>query len=279
MDHQKQIIAESIDYLVAHYNEQPSLDMLASRAGYEATHFQKLFKAHIGISPKRIVQYMNTRHAKMLLGEGYSVLNAALETGLSGTGRLHDVFVCCEGASPGEIKNKGKGLEIHFGFHPGPLGDMLIATTKRGVCYLGFVIDQDKQEPIEKMKKHLPEAVYIKDEQNTLPLAQEILQVWQGEEKKGSKLTLDLYGTNLQIKVWQALLEIPCGKTRTYQQIGTQIGKPKAARAIGNAVGANPVSLLIPCHRVIRSTGIIDNYAWGSARKKLILGLEAERAH
>lgn len=274
MDHTEQVIAESIDYLVAHYSEQPELDFLAGRAGYETTHFQKLFKEHVGISPKRLVQYMNMRHARELLADGHATLDVAHETGLSGTGRLYDLFVSCEAVTPGDVKHKGKGLTVTYGYHSTPLGEIMVGQTARGVCYLGFLVDEDRSVPFQKMKKHLPHAEYQANDNGTQAAADAIMQIWGGHGDKNHKLKLDLHGTNMQIQVWQALLKIPLGETVTYQSIAQQIGKPKASRAVGNAVGANPVSLLIPCHRVIRGTGIIDNYGWGSPRKKLILGME-----
>jgi len=278
MDHTQDIIAESIDYLVAHYQEQPALEFLAQRAGYDLSHFQKLFKDKVGISPKRLIQYMNMRHARDLLGQGHTTMDAAHETGLSGSGRLYDLFVKCQAVTPGDVQHKGRGLTVTYGFHPSPLGELMVGQTERGVCYLGFLVDEDRSAPVQKMKKHFPHASFVANDNDVSPAVQKILAIWNGNGDKTQKLKLDLHGTNLQIQVWQALLKIPAGDTLTYQDIARDIGRPKAARAVGNAVGANPVSLLIPCHRVIRSTGIIDNYGWGSPRKKLILGLEGARS-
>jgi len=275
MSHTDEIIAESIDYLVAHYDQQPELDRLAKRAGYDVAHFQKLFSSKVGISPKRLIQYMNMRHARDLLAKGESTLFAAHETGLSGTGRLYDLFVTCEAVTPGDVQFGGKGLKVIYGWHATPLGEMLVAETPRGVSYLGFVVDEEKDEAIRKMKKYLPDAEFREDSKATKKTAEAILAIWRGEGDKRKKLALDLHGTNLQIQVWQALLRIPLGETKTYGDIAAEIKKPKASRAVGNAVGYNPISLLIPCHRVIRSTGIIDNYGWGSPRKKLILAAES----
>lgn len=270
------VIAESIDYLVANHSGRPDLDFLAKRAGYEPTYFQKLFRDHVGISPKRLVQYMNMRHARDMLEKGCTTLDTALDAGLSGTGRLHDLFVSCEAVTPGEVLYKGKGLDVAYGFHPTPLGEILVAQTGRGVCYLGFLMDGKRDVPVEKMRRYLPYASYTANDPGTKPAAERIMDIWRG--RRAGKLKLDLHGTNLQIQVWQALLKIPCGETLTYGDIAKQIGKPKASRAVGNAVGANPISLLIPCHRVIRATGIIDNYGWGSPRKKLLLAMEGLQA-
>lgn len=278
MDHTEQVIAESIDYLVAHYKARPDLDSLARRAGYETTYFQKLFREKTGISPKRLTQYMTMRHIRELLQDGGPLLDAAHGAGLSGGGRLHDLFVSCEAVTPGDVRHGGQGLNVIYGWHPSPLGLMLTARTERGVCYLGFAVDERKQDAEARMRRHLPHAAYRENAAANDETVARILSIWRGKEKEnGGKLRLDLHGTNLQIQVWQALLRIPCGATATYGDIAAQLDRPKAARAVGNAVGANPVSLLIPCHRVIRATGIIDNYGWGSARKKLILGVELSK--
>lgn len=274
MNHTDAVISESIDYLVAHHAVQPDLAFLAKRAGYDSAHYQKLFKQKVGISPKRLVQFMNMRHARELLLGGEPTLDAAYKSGLSGNGRLHDLFVSCEGVTPGDVQKRGAGLTIQYGFHPSPIGDLGIAVTPRGVCWLGFLVDEKRDYCVYRIQKHWPQAKLVHNDKAIQDAAEQILKIWRGEGEKGSKLKLDLYGTNMQLQVWKALLKIPTGETQTYQDIAKKIGKPKASRAIGNAVGANPVSLLIPCHRVIRATGIIDNYGWGSPRKKLILAME-----
>jgi AraC family transcriptional regulator, regulatory protein of adaptative response / methylated-DNA-[protein]-cysteine methyltransferase len=270
------VVANTIDYLVAHHQAQPDLDFLARRAGYETTHFQKIFKDHVGISPKRLVQYMNVKQARELLQDGATTLDTALRTGLSGNGRLHDLFVSCEGATPGDIQSRGAALKIVYGFHPTPIGEVMVAKTLKGICYLGFLVNEKRDEPVRKMKRHWPKAHFTPDDEAVKAECEQILGIWRGQGNADQKLRLDLYGTNMQIQVWQALLKITAGETVTYMDIAKQIGKPKASRAIGNAVGANPISLLIPCHRVIRATGIIDNYGWGSPRKKLLLAMESE---
>lgn len=271
---QSAIVSNTIDYLVANHQAQPDLEFLARRAGYESTHFQKIFKEHVGISPKRLVQYMNMRRARDLLEKGENTLFTAHETGLSGNGRLHDLFVSCEGVTPGDIQSRGQALKITYGFHPTPLGEIMIAKTNKGICYLGFLVDEKRDEPVRKMKRHWPLATFGHDDNGIKDEAKKIMVIWRGQGDKKQKLKLDIYGTNFQIQVWQALLKIPAGETLTYMDIAQHVKKPKSSRAVGNAVGANPVSLLIPCHRVIRATGIIDNYGWGSPRKKLILAME-----
>lgn len=271
---QEQVIAESIDFIVAHYQQRPDLEALAARAGYETTHFQKLFKDYVGISPKRLTQYLHMRQARELLEGGRSTLDTALESGLSGTGRLHDLFVSCEGVTPGNVQNRGVGLEITYGFYPSILGEVMIGKTDKGVCWLGFLVDESRDEPLRRLQAHWPKAELVHDDTAVAGEAGHILNIWRGQGEAGSKLKLDLYGTNFQLQVWQALLKIPVGETVTYMDIAEQVCTRKASRAVGNAVGANPISLLIPCHRVIRATGIIDNYSWGSPRKKLLLAAE-----
>lgn len=270
------VIAESIDYLVAHHQARPDLDFLARRAGYDSAHFQKIFKQHVGISPKRLTQYMNARHARELLTDGHSTLEAALEAGLSGNGRLHDLFVSVEAATPGEVQRRGAGLRIVYGLAATPLGRVMVAKTTRGVCWLGFMMEESEAESLRRVRRHWPKAEIVRADAAIADAAAQIMAIWNGQGK--DKLKLDLYGTNFQLQVWQALLKIPYGETVTYQDIARQVCTPKASRAVGNAVGANPVSLLIPCHRVIRATGIIDNYGWGSPRKKVILACEAQGA-
>jgi len=270
-----QIIAESIDYLVSHYEEAPGLDYLANRAGYEATYFQKLFKDKVGLSPRQLIGFMHMKQAGELLGRGSTTLAAAYEAGLSGNGRLHDLCVTCAGMTPGNMARRGKGLVIAYGLYAAHIGTILIAKTPIGVCYLGFLMEESANECMARMTHNWPLAEFIRDDTAIAGEGQQILDIWRGKDGAGTKLPLDLYGTNFQLQIWQALLRIPAGHTVTYQGLAAHTGRPKASRAVGNAVGANPVALLIPCHRVIRATGIIDNYGWGSPRKKLLLGLES----
>ena len=267
---QKAVIAESIDYLVAHYQERPDLAFLAKRAGYEHTHFQKLFKEYVGISPKRLCQFMHMKSVRELLQSGDDLLSVSNAAGFSSASRLHDLCVTCEAMSPAQLAQKGRGLNIRFAFAPSVFGEMLIGTTEKGICWLSFVVDERKEDAVNALKARFPNAVFEEGGDDVASLGQDVFNVWQGR----GRLNLDVRGTNFQIQVWQALLNIPYGQTVTYSDIGSDIGRPKASRAVGNAVGANPVALLIPCHRVIRASGIIDNYAWGSARKKLLLGYE-----
>ena len=269
------VIAEAIDYLVAHAEEQPSLEAVSERAGYEPTYFQKIFTQHVGISPKKMLQYMTARQARELLLQGHTVQDVACDTGLSSSSRLHDLFVRIEGATPGQVQRRGQGIVISYGYHPTILGEVMVAQTPLGVCWLGFVMGDDREWPLYRLQKHWPAATLVKDQDITRPHLEKLLGIWTGRAANDDEpLKLDLYGTPFQIQVWKALLQIPYGHTRTYRDIAVSLGRPSSSRAVGNAVGANPISVLIPCHRVIRATGIIDNYAWGSPRKKLILGLE-----
>ena len=273
---QYDIIAKAIDYLVAEHSARLDLDALAAKFGYEPTHFQKLFKDHVGVSPKRMVQYMNYSRARDFLLEGYPTLEAAHAAGLSGGGRLHDLFVACEAATPGMVQKRGEGMEISYGYHPSPIGDILIAQTDAGVCWLGFVVEEDRAESLRRMKTHWPLALFREDADGTQTSAEHVLRIWGGAGDANDKLRLDLHGTNFQIQVWQALLKIPAGGVMSYGDIAAGLGDAKASRAVGTACGANPIMLLIPCHRVIQKSGIVENYAWGTARKKMLLGIESE---
>lgn len=274
MDIQEQVIAESIDYIVAHYKERPDLTFLAQRAGYDLSHFQKIFKDMVGISPKRLCQYMHMRSARELLSRGENTLFAAQESGLSGNARLHDLFVSCEGVTPGQVQKRGQGLVISYGYFDTALGRLIIGRTDKGLCWLSFMVEESDVESLRRIRAHWPLARLVHDDDAIASVASHLIRIWSGHGDDGQKLSLDLYGTNFQIQVWQALLKIPNGELLTYQDIAQNLGRPSSSRAVGNAVGANPISLLIPCHRVIRGTGIIDNYGWGSPRKKLLLAME-----
>lgn len=274
---QEDVIAVAIDYLAANAQVSHDLDALAQKFGYEATHFQKLFKEKVGISPKRMMQYMHYKRARDFLLEGYATMDAAYAAGLSGTGRLHDLFVSIEAATPGMVQKRGEGMDVCYGYHASPIGEILVGQTQVGVCWLGFVVDNDRNVPFKEMQRHWPYARYRQSEQETREAAEHILRIWRGQGDASNRLRLDLHGTNFQLQVWRALLKIPAGYVTSYQDIASALGDPNASRAVGTAVGYNPVSLLIPCHRVIQKSGIVENYMWGTARKKIILGLESDR--
>ncbi len=268
------MMAKIIDDLArAEPGAAADLSALSARYGYEATYFQKLFKDYVGVSPKRLSQFMTYNRAREFLLQGYTTLEAAYEAGLSGNGRLHDLFVSIEGASPGVVQSRGAGLQITYGFHATPLGEMLIAQTALGVCWAAFVMAGGSEAAIDRMKSHWPKADFICGQQETSISAERILMIWRGDAT--DKIKLNLYGTNFQLQVWRALLQIPSGCVVNYGAIAAALGDPKASRAVGTAIGRNPVAVLIPCHRVIQSSGIVENYAWGTTRKRMLLGLEA----
>ncbi len=266
-------IGDAIRYLVDNYQDQPSLDDLAARAGLSAPHFQKLFRRWAGISPKRFAQYLTLDHARQLLAENHSVLDTAYEVGLSGPSRLHDLFVACEAATPGTVKAKGAGLTLTWGVHASPFGEALVAASKNGLSWLGFV-ETSVEDTYEGFRHDWPAATLVRDDAATADTAMRAFAFWTGVGE-GQPLRLDLHGTNFQIKVWEALLKIPPGTVVAYADVARAIGQPTALRAVGRAVGANPISLVIPCHRVIQSSGVIHNYRWGTTRKRLMLGSEA----
>lgn len=267
-------IDAAIDYLAANVERQPELDDVAAVAGMSPHHFQRTFKRWTGVSPKRFLQYLTLGQAKRLLDQRASVLDTAIDLGLSGPSRLHDLFVACEAVTPGEYKRRGDGLEIRFGLHDSPFGRALVAATERGICWLGFVRAGNEAEIVDELTGDWPAARCVHDPAATAALARRAL--WAAGEEP---LALVLYGTNFQIKVWEALLHIPPGQVASYGDIAQAVGNPRAVRAVGRAVGANPVSLLIPCHRVILNSGLIHNYRWGVARKRRILALEQARAN
>lgn len=270
---QYDLIEKAILYLDDHFREQPGLEELSAGLGISSFHLQKVFKQWVGISPKRFLQFLTIDHARKALAESRSVLDAAYDSGLSGPGRLHDLFITIDAVTPGEYKIKGSGLKINYGFHESPFGCCLIAVTGRGICGLSFHDECGKEEGLTTLRKNWPNAVIIENPEITSGYFNKIFV------NKADPVPLKLYvkGTNFQIKVWEALLKIPEGGLASYDDIARKIGHPSSNRAVGNAVGSNPVSYLIPCHRVIQKMGRIGNYHWGAARKKAILGWEAAR--
>lgn len=265
--------AAAIDHLVANWNEQPSLEELAAVAGFSPFHFQRLFTRWAGISPKRFVQFLTLDHAKRLLADNHSVLDAALDVGLSGPSRLHDLFVACEAITPGEYKALGDGLTIRWGFHDTPIGRVLIGMTERGVCWLSFAEDADGAGAWAEFTAEWPAARLVEDPHATEPVVAQAL----GWARSAEPTRLLLRGTNFQVKVWEALLRIPAGAVVSYEDVAKAIGQPTALRAVGRAVGRNPVCILIPCHRVIQKSGVIHNYRYGVPRKKALLAWEQAR--
>lgn len=269
-----QIVAKAIAYLVDNFKQQPSLEQIASHVNLSPFHFQKIFTDWAGVSPKKFAQYLNVNYAKQLLhkNETINLFDTALETGLSGTGRLHDLFVKIEGMTPGEFKNGGQALHINYSFTSSYFGDVLIASTTKGICYLAFY--EDSKLALELLKADFPKADFkeVLDD-----LQQSVIQVLQQDFTAPKSIKLHLKGTDFQLKVWEALLNIPFGDVSTYGAIAQQLNSPSAARAVGTAIGSNPVALIIPCHRVIQNTGKLGGYMWGLNRKSAILGWEAAK--
>lgn len=272
-------VGKALAWLVEHREEQPDLTGLASAMGVSPHHLQRLFTRWVGISPKKFLQFLTLDAAKKRLVHSVSVLDATLDAGLSGPGRLHDLFVTFEAMTPGEYKARGKGLEIHYGVHDTPFGDCLIAETDRGVCGIGFVDVVGLRAGLDDFRGRWPAANFTKDTARTAITAARIFPAEQSSTQgDGSPLRLLVRGTPFQIKVWEALLAIPPGCLTTYSALAKSIGKhPGAARAVGQAVGANPISWLIPCHRVIRESGALSGYHWGLPRKLGMMGWEAAK--
>ena len=264
-------VEQAIQYLENHYTDQPSLAEVASSIGLSEYHFQRLFTRWAGISPKRFLQFVTKESAKELLDHSENLLDTTYEVGLSSLGRLHDLFVTTEAVSPGEYKSRGAGLTIRYGLHPTPFGECLIGVTERGICHLGFV-QTGEGDAIDALVAEWAQARMIEDHRATAPLVEPVFDL---ARRSGKPLQLHLRGTNFQVKVWEALLRIPPGSVTTYEQVAMQIGKPSSLRAVGSAVGHNPVAVLIPCHRVIRKTGEFGIYRYGLARKRALLAWEA----
>ncbi|GGF77627.1 methylated-DNA--protein-cysteine methyltransferase [Wenyingzhuangia marina] len=268
-----QIIEKAIAFIEQHKNEQPSLETIAAAVNLSPHYFQKMFTQWAGVSPKKFLQYLNIQHAKNLLKTPEQTLfNTAIETGLSGTGRLHDLFIKIEGMTPGEYKNQGKNLTIYYQDYSSIFGAILIANTDKGICHISFI--DDLETDIQYLKNRYPNATY-KNEKHLLQ--NQAVDIFQNPLTNKTSLQLHIKGTDFQLKVWEALLKIPLGKLSTYGDIAQQIQQPKASRAVGTAIGNNPIAFLIPCHRVIKSTGVFGNYMWGATRKTSIIGWEAAK--
>ena len=266
-------VEEAMAYVEANVNRQPTLSKIAASVGLSEYHFQRLFSRWVGISPKRFLQFTTKEYAKKLLEDSGSLLDVAYGAGLSGPGRLHDLFVACEAVTPGEYKTRGSGITIAYGLQPTPFGEILLATTARGICSLTFAQGRKEAEMIAQLEQQWRGAEFVSGRDTTSALVQRIFDFPAKNEP--TPLHLLVRGTNFQIKVWEALLRIPFGEAVTYQDVARHIGLPGAVRAVGNAVGRNPIPFLIPCHRVIRKTGAFGHYGGGPARKRAILGWEA----
>lgn len=272
-------IATALAYVDEHFEDQPSLGEIARHAGLSEFHFQRLFTRWVGISPKKFLQQLTLERAKQSLESAASVLDAAYDAGLSGPGRLHDLFVACEAVTPGEYKARGAGMTIRYGFHASPFGECLLLVTERGICGLAFVDPQreTRAEALAYLATGWSNAAMVQDPTATKPFINRMFGLsGQPAAGDGSPLRVLLRGTEFQVKVWRALLTIPPGRLTTYEDIGRRIGyTSNAARAIGRANGSNLISWLVPCHRVIRKTGAIGGYRWGRERKLAMIGWEA----
>jgi AraC family transcriptional regulator of adaptative response/methylated-DNA-[protein]-cysteine methyltransferase len=268
-------IEQAIEFLEANFQRQPELREVAESIHLSEYHFQRLFTRWVGISPKRFLQYLTKEHAKQLLAHSGNVLEAAYGTGLSGPGRLHDLFVATEAVTPGEYKNQGDGLEIAYGYHPTPFGECLLALTERGICNLVFVQRDDQVQALSELRRSWKRARLYEAQNRTASAARQVVEAFMGSSSL--PLALHVRGTNFQIKVWEALLRIPAGSVVAYEDIAEYLGMPGSARAVGNAVARNPLPLLIPCHRVIHKGGDFSGYRYGTARKMAILGWEMAR--
>jgi AraC family transcriptional regulator of adaptative response/methylated-DNA-[protein]-cysteine methyltransferase len=268
-------IEKAIQFLADNFHSQPSLKEIAARIHVSEYHFQRIFSRWVGISPKRFLQFLTKEYAKSLLEKSINLLDVTYQSGLTSPGRLHDLFVACEAVTPGEYKARGAGLEITYGYHATPFGECMLAKTVRGICALSFVQNDDRRPVFRSLKHRWLNARLIEAPDVTRPFITEIFN--PSEAQKSTPLHLVLSGTNFQIKVWEALIKIPMGAVVAYEDVAAHIGMPKASRAVGNAVGSNPISFVIPCHRVIRKTAEFGNYGGGVARKLAILGWEAVR--
>ncbi|MEO5673893.1 MAG: methylated-DNA--[protein]-cysteine S-methyltransferase [Chitinophagales bacterium] len=266
-------IAQAIDYIRENFRTQPDLDAVAEKIHLSSYHFQRLFTDWAGVSPKKFLQYMSVEYAKSILKNKQATLfDAAFETGLSGTSRLHDLFIKIEGMTPGEFKNGGENLSINYSYAESPFGDILVASTARGICYMAFA--ESEHEVLNDLKNSFPNA---RLRQMLDLIQQNALYIFTHDWSQLHEIRLHLKGTDFQLKIWETLLKIPMGQLSTYGNIAEQIENPKASRAVGSAIGDNPVAFLIPCHRVIQSSGIFGQYHWGTTRKTAMIAWEAAR--
>lgn len=270
-----QRIENAIIFIEKNFKRQPSLEEIAASVHLSEHHFQRLFSRWVGISPKRFLQYLTKEFAKKLLEQSNNLLEVTFESGLSSPGRLHELFVTCEAMTPGEYKSAGEGLVIYHGFHPTLFGECLLATTARGICALHFVTKNRKQA-LARLREKWPQARLHHAPEKTAPLVARIF--YPAPKKSPTPLHLLVSGTNFQIKVWEALLKIPSGARVSYAEVARYLGVPRASRAVGNAVAENPITYLIPCHRVVRKAGETGEYSGGVTRKKALLAWEAAKA-
>ena len=264
-----------ISFISERWRDQPSVDEIAAHVGLSPTHVHHLFRRWCGLTPKDFLAAITLNNARALLADSASVLETSYEVGLSGPGRLHDLFVVHEAMTPGEYKAGGSGLEMLYGFHPSPFGEAIVVATERGVAGLGFVDDGNREHALADMRRRWPRAIYREDGAGTAAYARRVFEptLWRDD----TPLRVVLIGTDFEIRVWQTLLRIPLGRAATYSGIASHIGRPTAARAVGAAVGKNPISFVVPCHRVLGRSGQLTGYHWGLTRKQAMLGWERGR--
>lgn len=267
------IVRQTLKRITEDWREQPTLDQLAQEAGLQPIQLQRVFSRWAGLTPKQFLQAITLDYAKAMLRESASVLDATYEVGLSGAGRLHDLFVTHEAMTPGAYRNRGAGLKIAYGFHPSPFGQVLVMTTDKGLAGLGFADPGEEETALADMCGRWPAANYERNQDATAAYARRVFDpaTWQEDQP----LNIVMIGTDFEIRVWQTLLKIPFGKATTYSDIASNLGKPKASRAVGTAVGRNPLSFVVPCHRVLAKGGKLGGYHWGLTRKRAILGWES----
>ncbi len=268
-----EVVRQTIELITEDWQEQPSLDELGKAVGINPNRLQKVFTRWAGLSPKGFLQAVTLDHAKRLLAEDMPLLEASHELGMSGPGRLHDLFVTHEAMSPGTYKSRGEGLLIHYGFHPSPFGLALVMATERGMAGMAFCDPGGEAAALADMSGRWPNAEYRENSALTAPYAARSFQLQNWDEAQPLKIVF--IGTDFEIRVWQGLLDIPLGKATTYSELANRIGKPKAPRAVGAAVGKNPLSFVVPCHRVVGKSGALTGYHWGITRKRAMLGWEA----
>src|ERR1700690_4044429 len=266
-------VRRAIAYISERWRDQPTIESMAEAAGVTAGELNHLFRRWAGLTPKGFMQALTLDHAKGLLRDSASVLDAALDSGLSGPGRLHDLFVTHEAMSPGEWKNGGAGMTLRFGFHPSPFGTAIVIASGRGLAGLAFADPGEEQGGVADMRRRWPRATYLEDHAGTAGLAQRIFdtKMWRADQP----LRVILIGTDFEVRVWETLLKIPMGRAVSYSDIASKIKSPKASRAVGAAVGKNPVSFVVPCHRALGKGGALTGYHWGITRKQAMLGWEA----
>ena len=269
-------VKSAIEFISAHWRGQPDMDEIAGHVGLSTSHLNHIFRRWAGLTPKAFCQALTLDHAKSLLRDAASVLDTTYEVGLSAPSRLHDLFVTHEAMTPGEFKSGGAGLVLHYGFHPSPFGEAMVVAARHGLAGLGFVDNGDRASALADMQGRWPRAQLLRQDAATAALAQRSFDpaLWQA----GRPLRVVLIGTDFEVRVWETLLRIPLGGATTYGSIASHIGKPTAARAVGAAVGKNPISFVVPCHRVLSKSGALTGYHWGLTRKKAMLGWEAGKA-